>query len=92
MILYCIIDIEEKRDVAVIDIPNAFIQRRFENENEMTVINVRGVLVELLLEIDTDFYGPFVTTDNKGEKVIIVQCMNAIYGTMVASLLYILFL
>jgi len=24
----------------------------------------------------------------KGEKTLIVQCMNALYGTMVASLLY----
>ena len=29
-----------------------------------------------------------MTTDKKGENVIIVQCMNAIYGTMVASLIY----
>ena len=30
----------------------------------------------------------FVTTEKKGEKVIIVQYMNAIYGTMLDSLLY----
>ena len=54
----------------------------------MAVISIRGFLVELLLLIDPDLYGPFVTTDKKGEKVMVVQCMNAIYGTMVANLLY----
>ena len=54
----------------------------------MTVIKIRLVLVDLLLEIDPEFYGPFVTTDKRGENVIIVKCINAIYGTMVASLLY----
>ena len=54
----------------------------------MTVIKTRLVLVDLLLEIDPEFYGPFVTTDKKGEKVIIVKCINAIYGKMVDSLLY----
>ena len=33
VILSCIIDAEEKRGVAVIDIPNGFIQKRVENEN-----------------------------------------------------------
>ena len=54
----------------------------------MSVISIRVVLLELLLDVDSEFYGPFVTTDKKGEKVIIVQCMNAIYGTMVDILLY----
>ena len=54
----------------------------------MEFINIRGVLLGLLLDIDPELYGPFVTTDKKGEKVIIVQCMNDIYGTMVDSLLY----
>ena len=29
-----------------------------------------------------------MTTDKKGEKAIIVQCMDAIYGTMVDILIY----
>ena len=54
----------------------------------MTVINIIGVLVNLLLEIDPELYGPFVTTDKKREKVVIIKFMNSIYGTMVASLIY----
>ena len=44
--------------------------------------------MELLLKIDLEFYGPFVTSYKKGDKVRIVKFLNAIYGTMVASLLY----
>ena len=33
VILSCIIDAEEKRGVAIIDIPNAFIQTRVKNKN-----------------------------------------------------------
>ena len=50
VILSCIIDPEEERDVAVIDIPNAFIQTRVENEKDMVYIRARGVLVVLLIE------------------------------------------
>ena len=88
VLLSCIIDAEEERDVAVIDIPNAFIQTRVENEKDVVYIRVRGVLVELLIEITPDVYGPYVKLDNNGNKVLILQCLNAIYGTMFVSLLY----
>ena len=65
-----------------------FIQTRVKNENEMTVIKLRGVIVDLILNIDQEFKRTFVTTDKKSEKLIFVQCMNAIYVTMVAILLY----
>jgi hypothetical protein len=88
VLLSCIIDAEEGRDVAVIDIPNAFIQTRVEDEKDMAFIKIRGVLVDILVEIAPEVYGPYVTTDKKGVKQLLVQCQNALYGTMVASLLY----
>jgi hypothetical protein len=33
-------------------------------------------------------YGPYVSTDKQGRKQLLVECLNAIYRTMVASLLY----
>jgi hypothetical protein len=42
----------------------------------------------MLCEIAPEAYLPFVTKNKKGERIVIVQCMNALYGTMVASLLY----
>jgi hypothetical protein len=88
VLLTCIIDAEEGRDVAVIDIPNAFIQTRIEDEKDMVFIKIRGVLVDMLVDIAPDVYKSYVSTDKKGTKQLLVQCQNAIYGTMVASLLY----
>ena len=88
VLLSCIIDAEENRDVAVIDIPNAFIQTRVEDEKDMVIIRVRGLLAEMLVDIAPDVYGPYVTTDKKGVKQLLLLCLNAIYGTMIASLLY----
>ena len=45
-------------------------------------------MVDLLIEIAPDVYGPYVKLDKKGNKLLILQFLNAIYGTMVASLLY----
>ena len=88
VLLTCVVDAKEERDVKVIDIPNAFIQTKIENEEDMAIIKIRGILVEMLLAIAPEVYGPYVTTDKKGVKQIIMQCLNAIYGTMIASLLY----
>ena len=87
VLISCIIDAKEERDVAVIDIPNVFIQTRVENEKDMVYIKVRGILVDLLIEIVPDVYDPYVKLDKKRTKVLILQCLNAIYRTRVASLL-----
>ena len=49
---------------------------------------MHGVLVDILLEIAPEVYEPFVHIDKKGVKQLLLQCHNAIYGTMLASLLY----
>ena len=88
VLLACIIDAEERRYVSVVDIPNALIHTRVQKNKDMDIIKIRGVLVDILLEIVPEFYDPYVTTDNKGVKKQVLQCQNAIYGTMMASLLY----
>ena len=54
----------------------------------MAIINICRFWVYMLLDITTDSYGWYITTDTKGIKKIIAPCMNAIYSTMVAILLY----
>jgi hypothetical protein len=75
-----------------VDIPNAFVQMRVENEKDMAFIKIRGILVDILVdilvEITPDVYMPYVTKDKKGTKQFPVQCQNALYDTMFASLLY----
>jgi hypothetical protein len=88
VLLSCIIDAEEELDVAVVDIPNAFVQTRFKNEKDMAFIKIRGILVDILVEIAPDVYNSYVSNDKKGSKQLLVQCQNSLYDTMVTSLLY----
>jgi hypothetical protein len=50
----------------------------------MAIIKIPGVLVQIAHNV----YKSYVTTDKKGMKQLLVQCKNALYGTMVARLLY----
>jgi hypothetical protein len=67
-----------------VDIPNTFAQTRVENEKDMAFIKIRGILVDILVEIAPDLYKSYVLKDKKGTKQLLVQCQNDLYGTMVA--------
>jgi hypothetical protein len=88
VLLSSIIYAEKYRDVDVVDIPNAFVQTRVENEKDMAFIKIRGILVEMLVDIAPEAYKLYVSKDKEGNKQLLVQCQNALYGTMIASLLY----
>ena len=90
IIITCIWDAKEGRYVVSLDLPNAFCQTEITDEDaeHRIIVRLRGAVVDLLCEIDSDFYSKYVTTNKKGEKVLLVQCMNALYGSMVASLMF----
>jgi hypothetical protein len=73
VLLLCIIDAEEHRDVAVVDIPNSFVQTRVENKKDMAFIKIRGILVDILVEIAPEAYKSYVSQDDKGNKQLMVQ-------------------
>ena len=50
-LLTAVIEAEEGRDIATCDIPNALIQTQVE-EGYRTIMKIRGVLVEILCELD----------------------------------------
>jgi hypothetical protein len=74
VLLSCIIDAEEERDVAVINIPNAFVQMRVEDKKDMAIIKLRRVLVDMLVALAPDVYKSYATMDKKGVKQLVVQC------------------
>jgi hypothetical protein len=88
VMLMCVIDADENRDVAIVDIPNAFVQTVVKDEKDRAFIQIRGPLFDILASIVPDVYGSYVMIGKKGKKQLLVQCLTALYGTMVASLLY----
>ncbi len=76
------------QDIPVIDIPNEFIQTVIKDEEHRVIVRIRGPLVDILVSIAPDVYGPYMSTNKAGQMVLLVQCLNAVSGTMVAALLY----
>ena len=84
VLLTSIVDALEGRDVAIVDIPNAFIQTRVHDAKDCVIVCITGVIVDWLVKVAPKVYLPYVTTNSRGEKSLLVECFNAIYGTMVA--------
>ena len=78
VLLTCVIDAQEGRDVAIIIIPNAFIQTQMEKEEDMVPIRVRVALVDVLLEKAPEVYKPYTRKDKKGNKILIPRYLHVI--------------
>ena len=84
-----IIDGHERRDVMTADIPNAFIQAELERKDgdKKVIMKITGRLVDIMMKMSPSEYEGYVVY-KKGKPVIYVQVLQALYGMLVAALLY----
>jgi len=83
--LTCVIDAEENRDVAVVDIPNAFIQTA--HTGNKVILKIKGQLAEILCRCAPHIYRSYITYEDK-IPVIYVEVLKAIYGLLESALLF----
>lgn len=70
-----------------LDVPNAFIQTDIPETDERIVMKIRGPLVDLLVEMSPETHTNYVVREGK-QKVLCVVMLKALYGLMIASILY----
>ena len=83
-----VIDAEEGRDVATVDIPGAFLQT---DAKPGVILKFTGAMVDILCQINPKLYQPYVTTE-KGKKVLYAEAAKAIYGMVDSAYLFWLYL
>ena len=79
-----VVDAWENRKVAVLDVPGAFMQV---DMDELVHVRFEGEMVDKLLEIDHDLYASYVSMES-GKKVMYVELLKALYGTLRAARLF----
>jgi hypothetical protein len=90
IMLTAVIVAHEERDVMTCDIPNTFIQAlmpEVKDGDERVMMKITGVLVDMLVELNPELYGPYVVYE-KNRKVLYVQVMRAIYEMLEAAILW----
>ena len=87
LIITCFIDAMEGRDVAVSNIPGAFLQMDMVHVNRIVRIRLWGVLVDLLVKIDLVKFSEKLVLEG-GQKVIYSSLKKALYGALIASQIF----
>ena len=86
LMISCLIDAIEERDVATCDIPGAFLQTDMP-DGEDVYIRLDGTMAELLCRLDPKVYEPCMVKRGKS-SVLYAKANKAIYGTLRAALLF----
>jgi hypothetical protein len=78
------IDAMEESDVDPVDIPGAFMQAGID---EIMHARFEGEIAEMLVRMDPKLYRKYVRDENS-KAVLYVELLKAIYGTLIAALLF----
>ena len=84
LFLSCIIDAQEGRQVATMDIPGVFMHSEMD---EVLHLRLDGPMAELLCKVDETKYREYMCYEKK-KPVLYVQLMRVLYGTLQAALLF----
>jgi hypothetical protein len=79
------IDAHEERVIKTMDIPGAFLHADLDEE---VIMLLRGQLADLMVQVDPELYGPYVRKTKKGESILYVKMLKAMYGLLRSALLF----
>ncbi len=72
VLLTSIVDERKGRDVAVVDIPNAFIQTKVDDAKDHAIIWITGVIVDWLVKVAPKVYALYVAMNSKGVNSLLI--------------------
>jgi hypothetical protein len=85
ILLTATIDAEEGRDVMTVDIPNAFVQTKLDNNQEKVIMKICGILVDILIEINPEMYWSYIVYEGS-HRVIYVRMLRVLHGMIQSAL------
>jgi hypothetical protein len=80
-----VIDAHKERDVACLDIPDAFLHA--DSDKDITMI-LKGRLAELMVKVAPNLYRKYISVDANGSAILYIKMQKAIYGLLRIALLF----
>ena len=80
-----VIDAFEEREVAIFDVPGAYLHAKFLQE-KLVLMRVKGEFVDIMCDVNPE-YKQHVTYE-KGKKVLYLRVLRALYGCIESALLW----
>jgi hypothetical protein len=79
------IDAHKGRDVAVVDVPGAFLSLGMD---EYVLMTIKGRLAELMVKAAPNMYRKYITLDANNQPILYVKLQKALYGCLRSALLF----
>jgi hypothetical protein len=79
------IEAYEERDLAIVDVPGAFLSADMDKE---VIITIRGRLAELMVKAAPNIYIKYITIEAKNKPILYVKLQKALYGCLRGALLF----
>ena len=76
MIIARVIESKEDQDVTMLDIPDAFLETFAPTDSERTIMKIRGMLVDMLVEIPPKACKHCVAYDGKNNKLLHISMLK----------------
>ena len=77
------LEAKERRDMAVTDLPEAFLNAKIDDDVIMTIT---GKLAELMVMVVPQIYCKYITTNKRGDPLPYMKVQKAIYGMLKSTL------
>ncbi len=85
-----VVDAYENRDVAIADVPGAYLHAKFP-KNKKVILKLVGIFVDIMCDVNPEYKKHVVfETDKRGQtiKVLYVRVLRALYGCLESALLW----
>ena len=84
----CLMDTMDYRKVKTVDIPGAFLQGDWPQDEHPGYVMFEGIMVDMICEIDTSYYDKIVWSKDRKMKFLYGQLIKAVYGTLLGAIIF----
>ena len=78
----CVMDVLDDRKVIIIDIPGAFLQGDWPQDEHLGYIIFEGIMVEMICEIDPSYHKNVIWSKDRKKKFLYGRLVKAVYGIL----------
>ena len=84
----CLMDAIDGRKVITVDIPGAFLQGDWPQDEHPGYIIFEGIMVDTIREIDPSYYDKIIWRKDRRKKFLYGQLIKAVYGTLLGTIIF----
>ena len=85
----CVMDSMDDRAIITVDIPGAFLQGDWPQDEHLAYVMFGGLMVDMIYEINPSCYDKVQWNKQRTRKFFCARLVKAVYGTVLAAIIFI---